>query len=61
MLANKNLTKFINLFLPNDFKKNDDIILNYFKKWLNSSTKSNSVEHSSHKTSNMYPYLNAFH
>ena len=26
----KRLTDFTNLFSPNDFKKNDDIILNYF-------------------------------
>ena len=31
MLKNKSLTDFTNLFLPNDFIKNDDIILNYFK------------------------------
>ena len=30
MLKGKNLTDFTNLFSPNDFKKNDDIILNYF-------------------------------
>ena len=30
MLAGKILTEFTNLFLPNNFKKNDDIILNYF-------------------------------
>ena len=30
MLAGKTLTEFTNLFLPNNFKKNDDIILNYF-------------------------------
>ena len=30
MLAGKTLTKYRNLFLPNNFKKNDDIILNYF-------------------------------
>ena len=30
MLAGKTLTEFINLFSPNHFKKNDDIILNYF-------------------------------
>ena len=35
MLAGKTLTKFTNLSLPNNFKKNDDIILNYFLKWLN--------------------------
>ena len=31
MLAGKTLTEFTNLFSPNNFKKNDDIILNYFK------------------------------
>ena len=30
MLAGKTLTTFANLFSPNNFKKNDDIILNYF-------------------------------
>ena len=30
MLAGKILTEFTNLFSPNNFKKNDDIILNYF-------------------------------
>ena len=30
MLAGKTLTEYINLFSPNNFKKNDDIILNYF-------------------------------
>ena len=30
MLKGKSLTGFINLFSPNDFKKNNDIILNYF-------------------------------
>ena len=31
MLKDKSLTDFTNLFSPNDLKKNDDIILNYFK------------------------------
>ena len=31
MLAGKNLTDFLNLFSPDDFKKNSDIILSYFK------------------------------
>ena len=31
MLAGKTLTDFTNLFSPNIFKKNDCIILNYFK------------------------------
>ena len=30
MLAGKTLTEYPNHFLPNNFKKNDDIILNYF-------------------------------
>ena len=30
MLAGKTLTEYTNLFSPNNFKKNDDIILNYF-------------------------------
>ena len=31
MLAGKTLTEYTNLFSPNNFKKNDDIILSYFK------------------------------
>ena len=31
MLANKKLADFTNLFSPNDFNKNDQIILSYFK------------------------------
>ena len=30
MLKDKNLSDFANLFLPNTYKKNDDIVLNYF-------------------------------
>ena len=30
VLTGKTLTDFMNLFSPNDFKRNDDIILNYF-------------------------------
>ena len=30
MFAGKTLTEFTNLFSPNNVKKNDDIILNYF-------------------------------
>ena len=30
MLKGKNLTSSTNLFAPNDFKENDDIVLNYF-------------------------------
>ena len=30
MLAGKTLTEFTNLFPPNNFKKNDGIILKYF-------------------------------
>ena len=39
MLAGKTLTEFTNLFSPNNSKKYDHIILNYFMtdviKWLN--------------------------
>ena len=31
LLKGKSFPDFTNLFSPNDFKKNDDIILNYFK------------------------------
>ena len=31
MLAGKTLTEYTNLFSPNNFKKNDDIILSYSK------------------------------
>ena len=31
MLAGKKLTDFTSMFSPHDFKKNDDIILSYFK------------------------------
>ena len=30
MLKGKSLTEYTSLFSPNDFKKNDDTILNYF-------------------------------
>ena len=30
MLAGRTLTDFTNLFAPNNFKKNEDVILNYF-------------------------------
>ena len=30
MLAGKSLNDFINFFLPNNFKRNDDLISNYF-------------------------------
>ena len=30
MFKGNNLTDFANLFSPNNFKKNDDIIFNYF-------------------------------
>ena len=31
MFKRKNLTEYANLFSPNNFKKNDNIILSYFK------------------------------
>ena len=40
MFKGKSLTDYTNLFSPNNFKNNDDIILNYFLnkllKWLKS-------------------------
>ena len=35
MLAGKKFTDFTSLFSPHDFKKNDDIILDLFQKWIN--------------------------
>ena len=43
MLKGKSITDFNNLFSPNNFFKNDDIILNYFKMG---------------ESANMYPNLN---
>ena len=34
MLKGKTLTGYTNLFSPNNFKKNDDIILNYFMSYI---------------------------
>ena len=31
MFKGKSLTDYTNIFSPNNFKKNDDIILSYFK------------------------------
>ena len=42
MLKGKNLTEYTNLFPPNNFKKNDDIILNFFMgKFLKKKKKKN--------------------
>ena len=35
MLKGKSLLKYINLFSPNEYKKNDKIILKYFQQNLN--------------------------
>ena len=35
LLAGKKLTDYTSLFSPHDFKKNDDMVLSYFKnKWM---------------------------
>ena len=41
MFTGKSLTDYTNLFSPNNFKKNDDIILNYFLNKLKKRLKSN--------------------
>ena len=58
MLAGKTLTEFTNLFSTNKFKRNDDIILNYFTMFIKIA-ECNSIKHDFHKTPNMYPNLNA--
>ena len=51
MLKRKILTEYTNLFSPNNFKKNDDIILNYF---MSNILKMDDFS----KTPNIYPTLN---
>ena len=50
MLAGKTLTDFTNLFSPNDFKRNDDIILKYFSRLIFKMTETNN-------NVSMYPNL----
>ena len=52
MLEGKTLTEYTNLFSSNIFKKNDDIIFNYF---INNILKMDDFN----KTLNIYPNLNA--
>ena len=35
LLKSKSLTEYTNLFLPNDFKRNDDTILKHFMSNIN--------------------------
>ena len=58
MLARKTLTEFTNLFSPNNFKKNDDIILNYFMGNIYKKDECSSIKNDFHKTPNIYPNLN---
>ena len=46
MFKGKTLTQYANVFSPNNFEKNDDIILSYFKKWMKewNSIENNSIE-----------------
>ena len=53
MLKGKTLTEFTNLFSPNNFAKNDDIILKYFTTNVLKMTECNSYE-----IHNIYPKLN---
>ena len=52
MLAGKTLTEYTNLFSPNNFKKNDDIILNCF---MSNTWKMDDFN----KAPNIYPNLSA--
>ena len=52
MLAGKTLRDFTNLFVPNNFKK-DDTIFMYFM-----TNVQKMVECNSHETHNIYPNLN---
>ena len=54
MLVGKILTDFTNLFAPNNFKKNYDIILKYFMTNILKMVELNN----SHETHNKYPNLN---
>ena len=53
MLAGKTLEEFSNLFAPNNFKRNNEIILKYFM-----TNVYKMVECNSHETHNIYPNLN---
>ena len=53
ILAGKTLTDFTNLFLPNKYKMNDNIILKCFM-----TNFQNMIEYNSHETHNIYPNLN---
>ena len=53
ILAGKTLTDFTNLFLPNKYKRNDNIILKCFM-----TSFQNMIEYNSHETHNIYPNLN---
>ena len=55
MFTGKTLTDFPNIFSPNNFNKNDDIVLKYFL-----TNVSNITECNSHGTHKIYPYLNSF-
>ena len=52
-LAGKTLTDFSNLFVPNNYQNNDDIILKYFM-----ANAEKIVECNSHETHNIYSNLN---
>ena len=53
MLAGKTLTDFTNLFSPNDFKRNDDIILKYFSWLIFKMAETNNVSMYPNLTSNL--------
>ena len=55
MLAGKTLTKFTNLFSPNNFKKKWWYISKIFYDKYLKMTECNCIDHSFHETTNMYP------
>ena len=53
MLAGKTLTDFRNIFPPNKFKQNDDIILNYSVTNVSKTAERSSIEHHSGECSSI--------
>ena len=61
MLAGKKMTDFSSMFSPYDFKKNDNIILSYFKDNMNEINKTNLSEKIKFRLSEIIGIENYFH